>query len=93
MVKLLEKLLQEGIDAVDRPQDGQGIECVEESEIINNVVDNLYFSYAQNVLPPVYVIDQHIPTALLPNLYHEMDCVVIPSRGEGHIGSHASVVN
>eukprot|EP01137_Pigoraptor_chileana_P033863 Opistho-2@25475 len=34
-------------------------------------------------LPPIYVIDQHIPTEALPRLYRAAGCFVLPSRGEG----------
>ncbi|KJE93165.1 glycosyl transferase [Capsaspora owczarzaki ATCC 30864] len=34
-------------------------------------------------LPPIYILDQHVPEEQLPSLYKAVNCVVIPSRGEG----------
>ena len=34
-------------------------------------------------LPPIQLVDSHVPQSDLPALYRAMDCFVLPSRGEG----------
>lgn len=44
-------------------------------------------------LPPIYVIDTHVPEQNLPRLYKAVNCLVIPSRGEGWGRPHVEAMS
>ena len=44
-------------------------------------------------IPTIFIVDEHVPDAKMPQLYRSMDCFVLPSRGEGWGRPHVEAMS